>query len=197
MKFFAILLCLLPAIAHAHKGHVHGLSVTAQAEAGVALKAAETAVISSAASISTGAQAATSIDWVKLFKVAIPSHLHNKVVHFPIALGIVGALFLLAGMKFEQFKSPGRWLLFLAALSSIVAVITGHAQEDDVEGAAMKHIMEVHEGIGTGLAIGLWLTWILSFMKSSYAWLWVLLILLVGALAVEGTLGGVLAHMQL
>ena len=97
----------------------------------------------------------------------------------------------------ERVYFRSRWLLFLAALSTVAAIITGQRQEDDVEGPALKQVFEVHEALGWSVSIGLWVAWLLSFIKSSHRWLWFLLLLLAVAILLEGNLGGVLAHMQL
>src|SRR5258708_6896858 len=129
---------LLPLGLSAHEGHTHSLTATAKAAARVAVKAAETAVITGAAAVSTGAKAATKVDWPSLIKASIPSHMHNRLVHFPIALGLAGCLFLILSRKIENLRPGGRWLLFLAAFSSIVAIFTGRAMQDGLESAAAK-----------------------------------------------------------
>src|SRR5262245_51389653 len=35
-------------------------------------------------------------------------HLHNKIVHFPLALGIVGSLFVLIGLKRPEMMNAAR-----------------------------------------------------------------------------------------
>ena len=175
MKILALTLCLLPSLALAHKGHHEGLTATAKEGAVAAVSAAQAVALDSAASLTNGAKAAQKIDWPALLKQAANSHIHNKVVHFPIALGVVGLLFLLLSMKFESLRSGARWMLFLAALSAVVAIITGRKQVDDVEGDAMKQVLELHKDLGLWVCIGLWLAWLMSFVQSSYKWLWVLL----------------------
>lgn len=182
MKFFLLALCLLSTLAFAHNEPLHG---------------AQQVMVSGAASVTNAAKAAQKIDWPVLLKASLTTHLHNKVVHFPIALGLVGILFFIFSMKFEGLRGASRWLLFLGALGAVVAAITGRAQEKYIEGEAAKQVLEIHESLGVGVAISLWVVWLLSFAQSSYKWLWLLLILLAAAILFEGNLGGVLAHRQL
>ncbi|HET7292470.1 MAG TPA: hypothetical protein VFM88_08600, partial [Vicinamibacteria bacterium] len=56
---------------------------------------------------------------------ALSHHLHNKIVHFPIALGIAGAVLLLLSYRWPQFGPGARALLVLAALTAWVAVRSG------------------------------------------------------------------------
>jgi uncharacterized membrane protein len=196
MKRLLALMLMIPFLAQAHEGHKDSLTATAGAMAQGAMHEAEAMAVSGAAAVSTAARVAPRLDWVGLFKAASSSHIHNKVVHFPIALGLVGCLFLFASYRFGSLRPGARWLLFLAALSSVAAIVTGGAQADGIEGAAMRQVLAVHSGLGWGVCVGLWLAWLLSFVESSKSWLWVLLLLLGACIMVTGTLGGALAHMQ-
>jgi uncharacterized membrane protein len=196
MKHLCLALALaLPAFLGAHEHH-ESFTVTAQADALGAVKAAEGAVKGGAAAITTGAQVAPKLDWPSLLKAASSSHRHNKIVHFPVALGLAGAIFLILSVKFQSLRPTARWMLFLAALGSIAAIISGRAQTDEIESEAMKRVLEVHAALGYGVCAGLWLAWLMSFVESAKGWLWFFLILLVAAIALTGTLGGALATMQ-
>lgn len=197
MKPLLLALCLIfPSFTQANQTALNGLTQTAKNAAVGAVSAAESAVMSGAVAVTTGAKVAPKLDWSALLKEASVSHRHNKIVHFPVALGIVGALFLILSVKFPSLLSSARWMLFLAAVASIVAIITGRAQADDVETEAMKQVLQVHAALGYGICVGLWLAWILSFVESAKKWLWFFLVLLLAAILLTGTLGGALANMQ-
>ena len=66
----------------------------------------------------------------EIMRETMPEHMHNKIVHFPLALGFAGALFLLLSFKWPQYRSGARLLLLLAALAAIAAFFTGRAQEE-------------------------------------------------------------------
>ncbi len=77
------------------------------------------------------------------------SNLHPLVVHFPIALLIVGALSDLLGMitKKDFFFRAGLFLLVLGAAGAVAAYFSGEsAGEGLAEGGALKQALETHEG---------------------------------------------------
>lgn len=196
MKSLLFALLLAPVLAFAHEGHKHSLTATAEAAAKGAVKAAESIVVEGAAAVTTGAKVAPKLDWPVLLKASMTTHRHNRVVHFPIALGIVGCLLWLMSLKAESLRPGARWVLFFAAVASIVAIFTGRAQQDSIETEAAKQVMELHEALGYSVAAGLWLCWLLTFVESSKKWLWFVMLLLCGLILATGSLGGIIAHMQ-
>src|ERR1035438_10099806 len=66
-----------------------------------------------------------------------PTHLHPMVVHFPVALIIVGfaadffALFL---KKETWLEKAGFWLMLLGCLAAIVAFCTGYFFTSEMDG---------------------------------------------------------------
>jgi uncharacterized membrane protein len=188
------LLTALAAPLSAHEGK------HAAEAAKTAVKSAESAVVSAAkdapGAIKEGAAAAQKLDFIAIMKAASTNHIHNKIVHFPIALGLVGVLFSLLAYKFPSFMSSSRWLLFLAGLASVAAILSGRAQKDSIEGVMARQVMEAHEMQGYFAFGWLWLNWAMSFWTSQRKWSWILLLLLSVVLLFTGTLGGALAHMQ-
>jgi uncharacterized membrane protein len=127
-------------------------------------------------------------------KASAPSHLHNKIVHFPIALGFFGAIFLLLSYRWAAYLWPSRVLLGVAALTAAVALPTGEAMEEAIEGSSLMQVLEWHETFGK-VSLGLLLTLLLlSFLPSTRKWSWVVVLAALFALGVAGGLGGVLAH---
>ncbi len=125
---------------------------------------------------------------------AILEHLHNKVVHFPLALGCAAALLLLLSYRWPQYWPAARLLIFLAAASAVAAYFTGKAQEEDVENGPLRHYFELHESLGITSAVSLWLGWALTFAPKARPWLWLYALLLLAALSYTGFLGGILSH---
>ena len=77
------------------------------------------------------------------------THLHPMIVHFPIALLIVGFLSDFVGLltKRDFFTQAGFYLFTLGALGVIAAFITGSQAGDGiVEEGALKEALENHEG---------------------------------------------------
>lgn len=76
------------------------------------------------------------------------SHIHPMIVHFPIALLIVGFLFELVGivLKKEFYAKTAFYLLILGTLGVIAAYISGNIAGDGVsESGMLKNALEVHE----------------------------------------------------
>lgn len=123
--------------------------------------------------------------------------IHTAIVHFPIALGIVGAVALLA---YAIFRWPWlRWfapvLLTLALLGAGGAYFSGKSAEDRAEHAGVPdHAIDEHQdaalwGIGV-LALATLLTWA-TVPRGRGIWIAVILALMAGAaLARAGHLGG-------
>jgi len=61
---------------------------------------------------------------------ALFQHLHNKIVHFPLALGVAAALLLILSARWPQYWPAARLLLFLAAAAAIGAYFSGRVQEE-------------------------------------------------------------------
>jgi uncharacterized membrane protein len=76
------------------------------------------------------------------------THLHPMIVHFPIALLIVGFLSDLLGLiiKREFFTQAGFYLLILGTMGVIAAFITGDQAGSGIsEAGALKQALETHE----------------------------------------------------
>jgi uncharacterized membrane protein len=76
------------------------------------------------------------------------SHIHPMIVHFPIALLIVGFLTDLVGLitKREFFSNAGFYLLILGTLGVIAAYISGEYAGDGVsESGSLGKALEIHE----------------------------------------------------
>jgi len=76
------------------------------------------------------------------------SHLHPMIVHFPIALLIVGFLAEVIGLvlKKEFFTTAAFYLLVLGTLGVVAAFITGDIAGDGVsETGQLKNALETHE----------------------------------------------------
>ncbi|MGH7668257.1 MAG: DUF2231 domain-containing protein [Gemmatimonadaceae bacterium] len=78
--------------------------------------------------------------------------LHPAIVHFPVVLAVLLPLFALGALwTIRQGATPRRaWAVPVAlaaalALSAWVAVQTGEAQEDRVEGVVADHALDTHE----------------------------------------------------
>jgi uncharacterized membrane protein len=132
------------------------------------------------------------------------THLHAMVIHFPIALLMVGFLSELIALftKKDFFSSAAFYLLLLGALSASVAYLSGSYAGEGIEDGPLKIPMELHEQAATitlilAIATALFRSVILFFKyKQSWAkWVGILLFLAVaGAVSRTGYLGGQLVY---
>jgi uncharacterized membrane protein len=80
---------------------------------------------------------------------ALAEHAHNRIVHFPIALSVVGLLFLILSRRGRSgLADAARWLIGLAALGAVAAFVTGLLQARDFRGDAREWVVLVHRGWG-------------------------------------------------
>ncbi len=126
-----------------------------------------------------------------------------RVVHFPIALSIVGALFIAAGLlrRQDRWTGYGQISLLLGWLGIMVAVVTGLIDQTRApQNAEVAAVIDQHITVGIALliAVGLALYWPLRNKKlwtTSAKWGYVgLLAVIVVLVLVEGWLGGKLVY---
>lgn len=83
----------------------------------------------------------------KLNPMISVDHLHPMLVHFPIALILIGFLFDLISMFYKKeagLSVIGFYLLILGTLSALIAVLSGALFTSEMTGAA-GHVKETHE----------------------------------------------------
>jgi uncharacterized membrane protein len=131
--------------------------------------------------------------------------LHPLIIHFPIALLIVGLIADITGAiwKKEFYSRAGFYLLITGTLGVIAAYFSGnYASEGLIEAGSLKYALETHESAAT---LTLWTMIIVSVVrivlvalkkfKGVLQWVSVFLFLL-GALSIvrTGHLGGQLVY---
>lgn len=126
----------------------------------------------------------------------ISEHLHNKVIHFPIALTLVAFLFSLLNIhKHNQHTDNVIKILIGISLSmGILAYFTGTTQMLPFAGHAKEWLAFAHRlaGIITLFLIAIWFVALFFEQTKKYSWL-------IGlgtsiSVLITGFLGGVLAH---
>ncbi len=128
------------------------------------------------------------------FKEELFSHPHNKIVHFPLAVGIAGSIFMLVSLKKPELLTAVRILWLLAALASIGAYFSGQSQEEPFEEGALHEVVELHEKLGTATGICLGVGFLISLSRRLKKLAVVWAVLLFALISVTGYYGGVLAH---
>src|SRR5687768_946270 len=125
--------------------------------------------------------------------------LHPAIVHFPISLLTIAALFAVISLftKKEFFKAFAFWNLLLGVIGTIAAVLTGLMEEQTlVHNDAIHEILEKHKMNGFAILVLSFtlLTWFLvrknKFRKNEYI-LWVFFLVISTAMIFyQGYLGG-------
>lgn len=132
------------------------------------------------------------------------THLHAMIIHFPIALLMVGFMTEIISLFSKKvfFKNTAFYLLILGLLSVVFAYFSGGFAGEGIEEGPLKKPMELHEQaalITLILAIltTLFKTLIFFFKKNSIWLKWIGILLfstLVGSVARTGYLGGQLVY---
>jgi len=128
------------------------------------------------------------------------AHLHAMIIHFPIALLMVGFLSEIIALFYNEdlFKKIALYLLLLGAVGAIAAYVSGSYAAEGIETGRLAEAIETHE---EAALITLWLAIITAvfraiiiFFKYERPWTkWVGILLfaaLVGSIINTGNKGG-------
>jgi uncharacterized membrane protein len=198
--FLAALLAVAPLGAHEHKDGALAPAKTAVTQAEkTAVSVAKDAkqVAGSAAEAVGGAVNKTeavvqSVPW-DLLKESAHNHWHNKLVHFPLALGIFGCLFFIAALRWPELMTAARVLLVSAILLGYAAVRTGRMQAEEFFDSSLRDTLRMHSQIARNSLWFLLAVLVLSYLPSVKKFSWVIALLAIAGLLLAGGLGGVLA----
>lgn len=137
-----------------------------------------------------------------MFDALLP--LHPRLVHFPIALAVIGAVFTGLGLlrRHERWISYGQFSILLGWLGVMAAVVTGLIDQSRApQDAAVTAVINQHitAGVALLISLGLALYWPLRnkrlFNTGSARWGYLaLLALIIALVAIEGWLGGKLVY---
>lgn len=132
--------------------------------------------------------------------------LHPLVVHFPIALLLVGTLIEIVSLKYrKQLNLTGTILLTLGFISGCIAFLTGDSGERFAEmhfGEEVESLIHAHEDMarnamitfGAALFIKLYTHFTVKNLRLLYSIVIVLALLGSGLLAYAGHLGGQIVY---
>ncbi|KAF0141809.1 MAG: hypothetical protein FD122_1364 [Stygiobacter sp.] len=121
-------------------------------------------------------------------------HLHNKLVHFPIALGVFAFLLTLINFKWKNFDSAILISILIALLFAIGAFITGKSQSEPFIDTAKEWVVELHQAFGLSVLLSffVWSIFLIIDKLRKYAWIVGLIAFIL--ILTAGFLGGVIAH---
>lgn len=137
-------------------------------------------------------EASENRDPKTIVKEAMWSHTHNKIIHFPLALGVTASILILFARKRPEMLPVIRILLIIAALFAVAAYFTGKSQEEPFEKGEMHEFVEFHQWFGIASGVCLWAGVFVSSKAKNLLIPYALTQLML--LAITGFLGGILAH---
>lgn len=121
------------------------------------------------------------------------SHVHNKLVHFPVALSFLAFLFTLLSFKWKQFEFSIKYIVLTAAIFSIPTVITGLNQAEYFIGDPKEWIVGIHKTLGIILLSTLWIWFIFLSIKPLKRFGWIIATISLVVMIITGFYGGILA----
>lgn len=125
---------------------------------------------------------------------SIFEHLHNKIIHFPIALSITAFFFSILNSRYKKYDQTILILVIIAFVTSIVAIMTGLNQESHFENESKEWIVDIHETIGFIIGAFLLLWAIVLKLPAVRKYNWIVGLVVVLLVSVTGFLGGIISH---
>lgn len=121
-------------------------------------------------------------------------HLHNKIVHFPIAMGLLAFFFTLLNFKWKNFDKSIIISVAIGLIFSILAFFTGRNQAVPFERTGKEWLVALHQNIGISVLVTyfVWFVFLLVKRFSKYSWIIGLIVFVL--ILITGFLGGVIAH---
>ncbi len=129
-----------------------------------------------------------------VFPDVLFEHIHNKLVHFPIALSILAFLFTILNFKWKQFEFPIKYIVLIAAIFTIPVIVTGLIQADNFIGDPKESFVYTHKWLGIVSTFIIWV-WSYFLWKNSlqkFAWIFAFIILIL--IILTALQGGIIAH---
>lgn len=132
--------------------------------------------------------------FVLSLKEEMSSHLHNKIVHFPIAIGILAFFFSLLHLRRKSYEPTVVILVIFGLMFSLLAFFTGINQVEPFVETDKHWVVDLHRYFGISILITyfIWLFFLLIEKINKYAWIIGLVVFIL--ILVTGFLGGVIAH---
>ncbi|MGB5893967.1 MAG: hypothetical protein WBG58_07300 [Ignavibacteriaceae bacterium] len=125
---------------------------------------------------------------------ALFDHIHNKIVHYPIALALVAFLFAVLGYKDDRYQLVIKIMLLIAGVFAIVAFFSGTNQLDPFIGNPKEWLANTHRLLGIATAILIWIWFLCLSVKSLKKFSMLFAVITVILVSITGLYGGVLSH---
>ena len=125
---------------------------------------------------------------------ALLADLHNKIIHFPIVLGLLGALLVLVAQRKTQYETIAFWVVWFAVLSTLAAYFSGLAASTEFLHRPKRWIMETHMRWAIGLAVAECVMLLALLRRRTHGLAAVMSFVVAALVVVTGFLGGLVAH---
>lgn len=125
---------------------------------------------------------------------SLTEHFHNKLIHFPIALSLVAVLFVWLALRWSELETSAEIPVWLAAISAVVAVVTGLLQAPVFNGTSKVLWVERHEILGYATTLSLFLWALLFRFPATRRWVRIWSLVMALLVIVTASIGGLLAH---
>jgi uncharacterized membrane protein len=125
---------------------------------------------------------------------ALFEHIHNKIIHFPIALAFVGFILAVLGNKDDRYQLVIKIMLLIAGVFAVIAFFRGTNQFDHFIDNPKEWLAETHRLLGIASAIFIWLWYLALIVKPMKKFNLIFAVITVILVSLTGLYGGVLAH---
>lgn len=184
-----IIMIALNLSAHEHKNHEHKDAVSDSLSQKV-----DTAVINHQKMVMTQEKIKAEEPFKLNYIEEVFEHVHNKLIHFPIALSILAFLFTLLSLKWKQFEYSIKYIVLISAIFSIPTVITGLNQAGNFAGDPKEWIVGIHKIFGIISMSVLWIWTFFLTLKSLKRFAWLIALISIILITITSFYGGIVAH---
>jgi len=125
---------------------------------------------------------------------ALFEHIHNKIIHYPIALVLVAFLFAVLSYKDDRYQLVIKIMLLIAGVFAIIAYFSGTNQFDHFIDNPKEWLAETHRLLGIASAIFIWLWYLALIFKPMKKFNLIFAVITLIIVSLTGLYGGVLAH---
>lgn len=126
------------------------------------------------------------------------NHIHNRVIHFPIAFSIGAGIFEIISFFQPSFSKSSHIMIGLSALSSFASYLTGQKASENIQEKhdfeSKKKVLEIHESLGFTLFILNSITFFIKFIQKLRVLSSILVFVCAIISAFSGYTGGILSH---